>query len=32
MQLIQGHDERIPIEDFRFGLKVLLELVPKLVL
>jgi acetylornithine deacetylase/succinyl-diaminopimelate desuccinylase-like protein len=31
-QLIHGHDERIPIEGFRFGLKVLLELVAKLVL
>lgn len=29
--LFHGHDERIPIEGFRFGLKVLFELVTKLV-
>ncbi len=29
--LFHGHDERIPIEGFRFGLKTLFELVAKLV-
>ncbi len=29
--LFHGHDERIPVEGFRFGLKVLFELVTKLV-
>jgi acetylornithine deacetylase/succinyl-diaminopimelate desuccinylase-like protein len=29
--LLHGHDERIPIEGFHFGLKVLFELVTKLV-
>ncbi len=30
--LFHGHDERIPIEGFRFGLKVLFEFVAKLVM
>ena len=30
-QLLHGHDERIPIEGFRFGLKVLFEFVTRLV-
>jgi acetylornithine deacetylase/succinyl-diaminopimelate desuccinylase-like protein len=31
MHLLHGHDERIPIEGFRFGLRALFELVTKLV-
>lgn len=31
MRLLHAHDERIPIEGFRFGLRVLFELVAKLV-
>ena len=30
-QLLHGHDERIPVEGFRFGLQVLFECVAKLV-
>ena len=30
--LVHGHDECIPLEGFRFGLKVLFETVAKLVL
>ena len=29
--LFHGHDERIPIDGFQFGLKVLFEVVAKLV-
>lgn len=32
VHLVHGHDERIPVEGFRFGLRVLFELVAKLVL
>jgi acetylornithine deacetylase/succinyl-diaminopimelate desuccinylase-like protein len=31
MHLLHGHDERIPIEGFRFGLRVLFDLVVRLV-
>ena len=31
MHMLHGHDERIPTEGFRFGLRVLFELVAKLV-
>ena len=32
MHLLHGHDERIPVEGFLFGLKVLIELVAKLAM